>query len=109
MNEQTTFVEPLKRAKRVRTKPQKLAEKFKTLAEWYAANKPDVRVLRISRDDAWSLRESWIKDETECRMAGFRLQMERARTRPGSISDEIPSAIEVKSMSYRGFDLVEAG
>lgn len=97
MNEQTSFVEPLKRVRRVKTKPtklaEKLAEKLTTLADWYKTNKPSVKILRITKDDAWSLREAWLENQIECRKNGFSCMISTPKT--------------VTAMSFRGFDLVE--
>lgn len=90
MSDQATFFEPLRRKRRKITAPDKIATKIGTLAEWYRANKPEVKCIRISSDDAFSLRQMW-NDETsrqQVRMAGFNVL--------GS------------SISWRGFDLMEA-
>lgn len=74
---QTTFVEPLKRKRRKFTHAAKIAENIGRLAEWYRANKPDVKSITITADDAYSIRKLWAtKDakthgERECRASGF--------------------------------------
>lgn len=89
MNEQTTFVEPLARKRRVVTGPAKIAEKMKPLAEWYSLNKPNLKSMRISSNDAYSLRTMWKdpKKQPEVRMAGF--------------------DIRGQDIHWRGFDLTE--
>lgn len=93
MTEQTTFVEPLKRKRRKVSKPSALADSYSRLADWYATNKPGLKSISISADDAYSLRKHWqTKDakhngEQECRMAGFHID-------------------EKGAISWRGFDLL---
>lgn len=85
MAEQASFFEKVRARKRKRTKPSELAAKISVLVEWFAANKPQVKLIRISPDDAWSLREAWKANEIECRTCGFH------------ITDH--------EISFRGFDL----
>lgn len=93
MSEQAAFFEPLRRKRRRVSKPSALAERYSRLADWYATNKPGLKSISISADDAYSLRKHWqTKDakhngEQECRIAGFHVSAD------GSIS-------------WRGFDLI---
>jgi hypothetical protein len=73
MNEQTTFVEPLKVSKRTRSTPEKIAARINPLADWYKANKPAVKSIRITADDAYSLRQCLKEGKTvQLYGAGFR-------------------------------------
>lgn len=40
------------------TKIERLIEKMKPLATWYAQNKPDVRIIRITPDELKLLRDN---------------------------------------------------
>lgn len=91
---QTTFVEPMKRRRMKITAPAKIAAQINKLTDWYAVNKPGLRSVTISSDDAYSIRSLWTKKdakvngEQECRAAGFH--------------------VDAKGhMSWRGFDLIE--
>lgn len=90
---QTSFVEPLKHKRRKTTAPAKIAETIGRLADFYAVNKPGLKSISISADDAYSLRKYWAtkndktNGERECRSVGFH------------ISDD-------GAISWRGFDLI---
>lgn len=53
-----TFV-PLPKARRKVTKPKTIVDNLKRLSDWYAVNKPGLRSMTISQDDAYSLRQLW--------------------------------------------------
>jgi len=90
MSEQAVFFEPLRRKRRTVTAPDKIASKISTLAEWNRANKPDVKCIRVSADDAYSIRQMWSDADkrNQVRMAGF--------------------DVLGNNISWRGLDLMEA-
>jgi hypothetical protein len=89
MNQQAMFFERVRRPRKKLTAPGKIADKLTTLADWYRTNKPNVKCIRITADDAHSLRSMWgDKDKkAEVMMAGFN--------------------IREKDIHWRGFDLIE--
>ena len=92
MNEQAMFFEKVRRKRRKITPPEKIAACLSRLADFYAVNKPGLKSMHISADDAWSLRELAARDEAggtnEIRMAGF--------------------VLRGNDIEWRGFNLVEA-
>jgi len=88
MSEQALMWQKIRRRRRVRTKPADIAANLDRLANFYATNKPGLKSMTISADNAWSLREAWKSKENEVRLSGFHI----------ADSGEI---------SWRGFDLVE--
>lgn len=90
MTAQTTFVEPVRRRRRKLNKPEQIADGLNRLTDFYAVNKPGLKSVTISHDDAWSIREYWRDKEKQqiARMAGF-------------------NVTDAGEMSWRGFDLIE--
>ncbi len=88
-----TFV-PLPKSRRKTTKPKTIVDNLCRLSDWYAVNRPGLRSMTISADDAYSLRQLWKKKDAkvdgkaELRSQGF------------CISD-------TGDITWSGFELVE--